>query len=62
MEVVFCEDVQKRLRFCLDRLNFVTMGAFQFYLKSKKQKNAARGHVRQVGWVFGQKFSGEKEM
>jgi hypothetical protein len=43
LEVVFCEGVQHRLRFCLHHLNCVTMAVFQFYLQSEKQ--------RKVGWV-----------
>jgi hypothetical protein len=38
LEVVFCEGVQYRLRFYLDRHNCVKMAAFQFYLQSGKQK------------------------
>jgi hypothetical protein len=30
MEVVFYEDVQHRLRFCLDRINCLKMAAFKF--------------------------------
>jgi hypothetical protein len=44
LEVMFCEGVQHRLRFCLDHLNCVKMGVFQFYLQSEKQKK-----VRWVG-------------
>jgi hypothetical protein len=59
LEVVLCEGVRHRLRFCLNHLSCVKMAAFQFYLQSGKQ--------RRVGWVgddchivFGQKFPGEK--
>jgi hypothetical protein len=40
---VFCEGVQRRLRFCLDHLNCFNMAAFQFCLQSRKQLY--------VGWV-----------
>jgi hypothetical protein len=50
LEIVFCEDVQHRLRFCLNRLNCVKMAASQSYLQSEKQRKV----------VFGQKFPGEK--
>jgi hypothetical protein len=40
---VFCEDVQRRLRFCLSHLNCVKMSAFQFYLQSGKQKRRVGG-------------------
>jgi hypothetical protein len=36
LEVVFCESVQHRLRFCLNHLNCVKMAAFPFYLQSGK--------------------------
>jgi hypothetical protein len=59
LEVVFCEGVQHRPRFCLDHHICVKMAAFQFYLQLGKQ--------RKVGWVgdeshivFGQIFPGEK--
>jgi hypothetical protein len=59
LKFVFCEDVQHRLRFCLDHLNCDKMAAFQFYVQS--------GQQRKVGWmedkshiVFGQKFPGKK--
>jgi hypothetical protein len=58
-EVVFCEGVQHRLRFCLNQLSCVEIAAFQFYLQSGKQ--------RKVRWVgddshvgFGQEFPGEE--
>jgi hypothetical protein len=38
LEVVFCESVQHRLRFCLDHLSCVKMAAFQFYLQSGEQR------------------------
>jgi hypothetical protein len=38
LEIMFCEDVQSRLRFCLDHYNCVKMAAFQFYLQSGKLK------------------------
>jgi hypothetical protein len=57
-DVVFCEGVRHRLRFCLDHLSSVKMATIQFYLQSEKQRKA--------GWVgdgshvvFGQKFPGE---
>jgi hypothetical protein len=60
LEVVFCESVQHRLRFCLDHLNCVKMAAFQFYLLSGKQRT-----VKWVGndshVVFGYKFFDERE-
>jgi hypothetical protein len=40
LEVVFCEDIQHRLRFCLDHLSCVKVATFQFYLKSGKQRKA----------------------
>jgi hypothetical protein len=36
---VFCEGVQHRVRFCLDRLNYIKTAAFQFYLQSGKQES-----------------------
>jgi hypothetical protein len=61
LEVVFCEGVLRRLRFCLDHLNSVKMTAPQFHLQSEKK--------RKVGWVghnshvvFGNKFRGEKKV
>jgi hypothetical protein len=42
-EVMFCEAVQHRLRFCLHHISCVKMAAFQFYLQLRKQ--------RTVGWV-----------
>jgi hypothetical protein len=42
-EVMFCEGVQRHLRFCLDHLSGVKMAAFQFYLHSKKQKSKVDG-------------------
>jgi hypothetical protein len=59
MEVVVCEGVQHRLRFCLDHLNCVKMTVLQFYLQLGKR--------RKVGWaeddshvVSVKKFPGEK--
>jgi hypothetical protein len=50
LEVVFCEGVRHRRRFCLDHLICAKMADFQFYLQLGKQ--------RKVGWVgktvFGQ--------
>jgi hypothetical protein len=43
LEVVFCEGVQHRLRFCLDHLSCVKMAAFQFYRQSEKQKSNVGG-------------------
>jgi hypothetical protein len=45
LTVLFFEDVQHRLRFCLDHLSYVKMAAFQFYLQSGKQKSRVGG-----GW------------
>jgi hypothetical protein len=60
LQVVFCEGLQHRMRFCLDHHSCIKMAAFQSYLQSGKQKK--------VGWVrggsddvFGHKFPGEKE-
>jgi hypothetical protein len=57
LEVVFSEDVQNCLRFCLHDLNCGKMAAFQFYLQSEKQRKVGR-----VGKIvmFCQKFHGEK--
>jgi hypothetical protein len=59
LEIVLCEDVQHRLRFCLDLPYCVKMADFQFYLQS--------GEQRTEGWVgggshvgFDKKFTGEK--
>jgi hypothetical protein len=41
-EVVFCEGVLRRLRFCLDHLNCVKM---------VENRKVAGGQVRRVGWV-----------
>jgi hypothetical protein len=38
LEVVFCDGVQDRLRFCLDNIICVKMAAFQFYFQSEKQR------------------------
>jgi hypothetical protein len=38
LEVVFCEGVQHRLRFCLDHLHYVKMAAFEFYLVKETEK------------------------
>jgi hypothetical protein len=38
LEVVFCEGVQHRLRFCLDHLNYVKLEAYRFYFQSSKQE------------------------
>jgi hypothetical protein len=43
LEVVFHEGVEHCLLFCLSHLNCVKIVAFQFYLKSEKQ--------RKVWWV-----------
>jgi hypothetical protein len=55
LEVVFCEDIQHRLRFCLDHLICAKISAFQFYFKSGKQRKVGcvgdDSHV-----VFGKKF------
>jgi hypothetical protein len=55
-EIVICEAVQHRLRFCLDRVNCVKMAAFQLYLQSENQRKVGRmgdgSHV-----VFGKKKS-----
>jgi hypothetical protein len=37
------EDVQHRLKICLDHLICVKMVAFQFYLESEKQRSRADG-------------------
>jgi hypothetical protein len=59
LEVVFCESIQHRLRFCLDHLSCVKMATFQFYFQSGKQRKVewvgSDGHV-----LFGQNFLGEK--
>jgi hypothetical protein len=39
LEVVYCEAVQHRLCFCLDRLSCVKMAAFQLHLQSGKHKS-----------------------
>jgi hypothetical protein len=51
LEVVFCEGVQHRLRFCLEHLNCVKMEDFQFYLQSRKKRNV---------WWVGKTFRNEK--
>jgi hypothetical protein len=38
LEVLFCEGVQQRLRFCLDHLSCASMAAFQFYLQSGEKE------------------------
>jgi hypothetical protein len=38
LEVELCEGVQHCLQFCPDHLSYVKMVAFQFYLKSGKQR------------------------
>jgi hypothetical protein len=43
MEVMFCDGVQHRLRFCLDHFICVKMVTFELYLQSGKQ--------RKVGWL-----------
>jgi hypothetical protein len=59
LEVVFCDDVQHRIRFCPQHLNCVNMAAFQFYLQSGKQKKV--GGVGDDNHVaLGQKFHDEK--
>jgi hypothetical protein len=59
LEVVFCEDVQHSLRFCLDHLNCQNDGLSVL---------SSIGEKRKVGWVgdeghvvFGLKRPGEKE-
>jgi hypothetical protein len=42
LEVVLCEGVQHRLRFCFDHLNSVKMTAFQFCLQSGKKRKVGR--------------------
>jgi hypothetical protein len=46
LEVLFCESVQHRLRFCLDHFSYVKIAAFQFCLPSEKNE-----YVRRVGDV-----------
>jgi hypothetical protein len=57
LEVVFWDDVQHCLRFCLDHLSCVKMAAFQFYLHSGKQRKARWG---QQSCYFRSKLPGEK--
>jgi hypothetical protein len=51
LEFVFCDGVQLRLRFCLDYASCAKMVAFQFYLRSEKQRKVAGDQARLVGWV-----------
>lgn len=44
----FCVDVQHRLPFSLDRLNFIEMAPYQFYFESWKQRRVASAQVRRV--------------
>jgi hypothetical protein len=60
MEVVFCERVQHRLRFCLDHLICVKMAVFQFYLQSGKHRKVGWGTTVLLFWS--KKFPGEKEV
>jgi hypothetical protein len=61
-QVLLCESVQHRLRFCLDHLSCIKMAAFvYFYILSSLRKQ------RKVGWVedgshvvFYKKFPGKK--
>jgi hypothetical protein len=50
LEVVFCEGVQHRLRFCLDHLSCVKMAAFQVLLQSRKQKSRVCGDDSHAGF------------
>jgi hypothetical protein len=59
LEVVFCEGVQQRLRFCLHHLICVKMVAFQFHHQSGKQRESRVGGGRQ-SCCFGSKINGEK--
>jgi hypothetical protein len=56
LNVVFCECVQRRLRFCLNHLTYIKMAAFQFYLQSGKQESRVNGED-----VFRSKISWWKE-
>jgi hypothetical protein len=66
LKVVFCEDVQHRLRFCFDHLSCVKMAAFRFYLQSRKQRSrrglsqASRVDERQHLYSFWSKIPWRK--
>jgi hypothetical protein len=45
LEVVFCEGVQHRLRFCLHHLSCDKTASFRFYLQSGKQKSRVKAEV-----------------
>jgi hypothetical protein len=55
LEVKFYEGLS--MWFCLDHLSCDKMAASQFYLKSGNQESRVGGDY---GYVFGQKFPGEK--
>jgi hypothetical protein len=57
LEAVFCEGVQDRLRFCLDRLSCVKMMAFQFYLQLGEQRRVGR-EGNESNFLSGQEFPG----
>jgi hypothetical protein len=51
LEVVFCEDVQHRLRICVNHLNCVKMAAFQFYLQSGETEKSWSRPSQASMWV-----------
>jgi hypothetical protein len=60
LEVVFCESVQHRLRFCLHDLDYVLNGDLSaIYSIGETEKRRVMGDDRHV--IFGRKFPGEKE-
>jgi hypothetical protein len=61
LEVVFCEGVQHRLRFCLNHLNYLKMAAFQFLSSIKETEKSRVGGV-DSHVVFLQKLLVKKEV
>jgi hypothetical protein len=63
LEVVFCEDVQHNLWFCLNRLNhlnYAKTAAFQLYLPSVRETQKSGVGVGWQSCSFGQKFPDKK--
>jgi hypothetical protein len=59
LEVMFCEGVQHRLRFCLDHLSWAKVEAFLSSTGETKKSRVDEG--RQSCCFFYQTFLGEKE-
>jgi hypothetical protein len=58
MEVVFCEGLQHRMRFCLDHLSCARMAVAQFIFNQENRKLGLVGDYNHCFFV--KKFSGEK--